>query len=373
MSYGDPDASVPGETLRWEWALREEESRPFFKRAIELGINFFDTANVYSFGASEEITGRALRDFARREDVVIATKVWGVMRPGPNSRGLSRKAILDEIDASLKRLGTDYVDLYQIHRWDSNTPIEETMEALHDVVRMGKARYIGASSMYAWQFAKAQHAAETHGWTRFVSMQNHYNLLYREEEREMIPLCRDQGVGLIPWSPLARGRLARDLAEATTKRSTTDRFGATLYSSMAQADERVVAAVDALAKARARSRAHIALAWLLRKDGVTSPIVGATKMAHLETAVEAIAVELSPEEMAGLEPLTCRIRSRVTASLRRTLLRHRMGDARQQSRVGGKLERVQKSRLQSSYTSHSATASRSDVSGSRVGSNSCAM
>jgi aryl-alcohol dehydrogenase-like predicted oxidoreductase len=307
MSYGDPDASVPGATPRWEWALREAESRPFFKRALELGVNFFDTANVYSVGASEEITGRALREFARREDVVIATKVWGAMRPGPNGRGLSRKAILHEIDASLKRLGTDYVDLYQIHRWDPDTPIEETMEALHDVVRMGKARYIGASSMHAWQFAKAQHLAETHGWTRFISMQNHYNLLYREEEREMIPLCRDQGVGLIPWSPLARGRLARppeekaQKAQKATKRSETDRFGSTLYASMAEADQRVLAAVDALATARAISRAHIALAWLLHKDAVTAPIVGATKMAHLETAVEALGVKLPPEEVAALE------------------------------------------------------------------------
>ena len=301
MSYGNPDASVPGATARWEWALREDESRPFFKRALELGINFFDTANVYSVGASEEITGRALNEFARREDVVIATKVWGAMRPGPNGRGLSRKAILHEIDASLRRLGTDYVDLYQIHRWDPNTPIEETMEALHDVVRMGKARYIGASSMHAWQFAKAQHLAETRGWTRFVSMQNHYNLLYREEERETIPLCRDQGVGLIPWSPLARGRLARAPEEKATKRSETDRFGSTLYASMAEADQRVLAAVDALAMARTLSHAHIALAWLLQKDAVTAPIVGATKMAHLETAVEALGVQLSPEEVAALE------------------------------------------------------------------------
>jgi len=301
MSYGDPDAVVPGSTLRWEWALREDESRPFFKRALELGINFFDTANVYSNGASEEITGRALREFARREDVVIATKVWGAMRAGPNGSGLSRKAILHEIDASLKRLGTEYVDLYQIHRWDPNTPIEETMEALHDVVRMGKARYIGASSMHAWQFAKAQHLAETRGWTRFVSMQNHYNLLYREEEREMIPLCRDQGVGLIPWSPLARGRLARAPADKATTRSETDRFGSALYSSMAEADQRVLSAVDALAKARALPHANIALAWLLQKDPVTSPIVGATKMAHLETAVGALGVQLSPEEVAALE------------------------------------------------------------------------
>ncbi len=301
MSYGDPAATVPGSTLRWEWALQEDEARPFFKRAIELGVNFFDTANVYSFGASEEITGRALRDFAHRDEVVIATKVWGGMRPGPNGGGLSRKAILHEIDASLKRLGTDYVDLYQIHRWDSATPIEETMEALHDVVRMGKARYLGASSMHAWQFAKAQHVADRHGWTRFVSMQNHYNLLYREEEREMMPLCRDQGVGLIPWSPLARGYLARAPADRGTKRSETDRFGKTLYSSMAEADQRVIALVDTLATARKLPHAQIALAWLLQKDGVTAPIVGATKMDHLETAAEALSVQLSKEEVSGLE------------------------------------------------------------------------
>jgi 1-deoxyxylulose-5-phosphate synthase len=301
MSYGDPAATVPGSTLRWEWALKEDEARPFFKRAIELGVNFFDTANVYSFGASEEITGRALRDFAHRDEVVIATKVWGEMRPGPNGGGLSRKAILHEIDASLKRLGTDYVDLYQIHRWDNATPIEETMEALHDVVRMGKARYLGASSMHAWQFAKAQHVADRHGWTRFVSMQNHYNLLYREEEREMMPLCRDQGVGLIPWSPLARGYLARAPADRGTKRSETDRFGKTLYSSMAEADQRVIAWVDTLATARKLPHAQIALAWLLQKDGVTAPIVGATKMAHLETAAEALSVQLSKEEVSGLE------------------------------------------------------------------------
>ena len=301
MSYGDPAATLPGEPLRWEWALREDESRPFFKRAIELGINFFDTANVYSFGASEEITGRALRELTRREEVVIATKVWGVMRPGPNGGGLSRKAILHEIDASLKRLGMDYVDLYQIHRWDDATPIEETMEALHDVVRMGKARYLGASSMHAWQFAKAQHVAAQHGWTRFVSMQNHYNLLYREEEREMVPLCRDQGVGMIPWSPLARGHLARGPEAKGTKRSQTDRFGKTLYSSMAEADQRVIAELDKMAKARKLPHAQIALAWLLQKDGVTAPIVGATKMEHLETAAGALSVQLSPEEVATLE------------------------------------------------------------------------
>jgi aryl-alcohol dehydrogenase-like predicted oxidoreductase len=287
--------------MRWEWALKEEESRPFFKRAIELGINFFDTANVYSFGASEEITGRALRDLARREEVVIATKVWGAMRPGPNGRGLSRKAILHEIDASLKRLGTDYVDLYQIHRWDDATPIEETMEALHDVVRMGKARYLGASSMRAWQFARAQHVADAHGWTRFVSMQNHYNLLYREEEREMLPLCRDQGVGIIPWSPLARGVLARGPEAKGTKRSETDRFAKTLYGSTAEADRWVVAEVDRLAKARNLPHAQIALAWLLQKDGVTAPIVGATKIEHLDAAAGAVEVQLSPEAVAALE------------------------------------------------------------------------
>jgi aryl-alcohol dehydrogenase-like predicted oxidoreductase len=301
MSYGDPAATVPGSTLRWEWALKEDEARPFFKRAIELGVNFFDTANVYSFGASEEITGRALRDLAHREEVVIATKVWGVMRPGPNGGGLSRKSILHEIDASLKRLGTEYVDLYQIHRWDDATPIEETMEALHDVVRMGKARYLGASSMHAWQFAKAQHVAETHGWTRFVSMQNHYNLLYREEEREMVPLCRDQGVGVIPWSPLARGYLARAPEEKGTKRSATDRFGKTLYSSMAEADHRVVVAVDKLAKTRKLPHAQIALAWLFQKDGVTAPIVGATKIEHLDAAAGALSLQLSKEEVTALE------------------------------------------------------------------------
>jgi aryl-alcohol dehydrogenase-like predicted oxidoreductase len=301
MSYGDPAATLPGEAPRWEWALKEDAARPFFKRALELGVNFFDTANVYSFGASEEITGRALRDFARREEVVIATKVFGAVRPDPNGRGLSRKAILHEIDASLTRLGTDYVDLYQIHRWDPTTPIEETMEALHDVVRAGKARYLGASSMHAWQFAKAQHVAERHGWTRFVSMQNHYNLIYREEEREMIPLCRDQGVGLIPWSPLARGKLARGPEAAATKRSQTDRFGKTLYGATAEADNRVIAALDALARRRKVPHAQIALAWLLRNDQVTAPIIGATRMEHLEAAVGAVEVALSNEEVAALE------------------------------------------------------------------------
>jgi aryl-alcohol dehydrogenase-like predicted oxidoreductase len=256
---------------------------------------------VYSCGASEEITGRALRDLARREDVIVATKVWGRMHPGPNGRGLSRKAILQEIDASLKRLGMDHIDLYQIHRWDPNTPIEETMEALYDVVRMGKARYIGASSMHAWQFAKAQRTAERHGWTKFVSMQNHWNLIYREEEREMAPLCRDQGVGLIPWSPLARGRLARPPEAASTKRSETDRFGDLLYSATVEADRRVLAALDDLAGLRRLPHAQLALAWLLSKQGVTAPIVGATKVAHLEAAVGALEVELSPEEVRALE------------------------------------------------------------------------
>jgi aryl-alcohol dehydrogenase-like predicted oxidoreductase len=301
MTYGDPAAAFPGEPPRWQWALREDESRPFFKRAIELGINFFDTANIYSLGASEEITGRALRDLAKREDLVIATKVWGAMRPGPNGKGLSRKAILHEIDASLKRLGTDYVDLYQIHRWDDATPIEETMEALHDVVRAGKARYLGASSMFAWQLAKAQHVAERNGWTRFVSMQNHYNLLYREEEREMVPLCRDQGMGLIPWSPLSRGALARAPQSAGTKRAEMDGFAKGLYGRTAEADGRVLAALDQVAKARSVPHAQVALAWLLQRDPVTAPIVGATKMQHLEDAVGALGVKLSREEGASLE------------------------------------------------------------------------
>jgi len=300
MSYGKPDASAtPGETP-WKWVLREEDARPFYKRAFELGINFFDTANIYSFGASEEVTGRALKDLTRREDLVIATKIWGAMRPGPNGRGLSRKAILHEIDASLRRLGVDYVDLYQIHRWDDVTPIEETMEALHDVVRAGKARYLGASSMYAWQFAKAQRVAAENGWTQFVSMQNHWNMIYREEEREMAPLCRDQGVGMIPWSPLARGKLARP-RDVTTTRSEADGFAKRLYARMEEADGRVLEALDAVAKARKAPHAHVALAWLLQKEGVTAPIVGATKMHHLEDAVASLELTLSPDEVRRLE------------------------------------------------------------------------
>ena len=282
------------------WSLPEAESRPFIQRAIELGINFFDTANVYSDGTSEEIVGRALRDFGRRDELVIATKVHGRMHPDVNGAGLSRKAIFREIDASLTRLGTDYIDLYQTHRWDYDTPIEETLEALHDVVKSGKARYIGASSMYSWQFAQALYLADAHNWTRFVSMQDHYNLLYREEEREMLPLCADQGIGVIPWSPLARGRLTRDWDD-TTARTETDEFGKTLYKATADADKKVVEAVAALAEARGVPRAQIALAWMLHKSVVTSPIVGATKPHHLEDAAAALSVTLSAEEVAALE------------------------------------------------------------------------
>jgi aryl-alcohol dehydrogenase-like predicted oxidoreductase len=291
MSYGDPARGSH------TWSLDEERSRPFIKRAIEAGINFFDTANVYSAGSSEEILGRALADFGRRDEIVLATKVHGSMRPGPNGGGLSRKAIMAEIDNSLRRLGTDYVDLYQIHRWDPRTPIEETLEALHDVVKAGKARYIGASSMYAWQFSKALYLAERHGWTRFATMQNHYNLLYREEEREMLPLCADQGVGVIPWSPLARGRLTRDW-DTTSARSETDEFGRTLYG---EADRPIVEAVTGVAEARGVSRAQVALAWLLHNPTVTSPIVGATKPEHLEDAIAAESLTLTDEEVKLLE------------------------------------------------------------------------
>ena len=290
MSWGD--ASRGGHP----WVLDEDSGRSIIKDALAAGINFFDTANVYSAGSSEEITGRALNEFANREEVVLATKVHGRMRPGPNGAGLSRKAIMTEIDASLNRLGTDYVDLYQIHRWDPQTPIEETMEALHDVVKAGKARYLGASSMYAWQFSKAQHVAERHGWTKFVSMQNHYNLLYREEEREMLPLCLDQGVGVIPWSPLARGRLTRDW-DASTARTETDEFGASLYR---DEDKSVVDKVAEVATRRGVPRGQVALAWLLAQPAVTAPIVGVTKPQHLADAVAAVDLELSPEEVDEL-------------------------------------------------------------------------
>ncbi len=294
MSYGVPERGIA------PWSLNEEESRPFIKKALELGINFFDTANVYSDGTSEEIVGRALKDFARRDEVVIATKVFFRMRPGPNGAGLSRKAIMSEIDNSLRRLGTDYVDLYQIHRWDNTTPIEETMEALHDVVKAGKARYIGASSMYAWQFLKAQHVAERNGWTKFVSMQNLLNLLYREEEREMLPLCRAEGIGVIPWSPLAKGRLTRDWDEKTA-RSEIDEAGQRLAAAMVDADRKIVERVAEVAAKRGIPRAQVALAWVLQKEPVTAPIVGATKLNHLEDAVAALSVKLTPEEVASLE------------------------------------------------------------------------
>ena len=280
-----------------QWTLDEDASRAVIRRALDAGINFLDTANVYSDGTSEEITGRAVRDFAARDEVVIATKVHGRMRPGPNGGGLSRRAILGEIDHSLRRLGVDHVDLYQIHRWDHETPIEETLEALHDVVKAGKARYIGASSMHAWQFAKALYTADLHGWTRFVSMQNHYNLLYREEEREMLPFCADQGVAVIPWSPLARGRLTRPWDEVTS-RAETDEFGRTLY----HADDRlVVERVAEVAKARGVPAARIALAWLHRNPVVTAPIVGVTKVQQLDDAVASLDIELDADEVALLE------------------------------------------------------------------------
>jgi len=291
MSFGDPGRGGH------PWSLDEEASRPLIRQALEAGINFFDTANVYSLGSSEEITGRALKDFARRDEIVLATKVFSTMRDEPNGTGLSRKAIMTEIDHSLTRLGTDYVDLYQIHRWDRRVPVEETMEALHDVVKAGKARYIGASSMYAWQFAKAQHVAELHGWTKFVSMQNHYNLIYREEEREMLPLCRDQGVGVIPWSPLARGRLTRDW-DISTARSETDPFGQNLYMTE---DQQVTEQVAEVARARGIPRAQVAMAWILGRPGVTAPIVGVTKPSHLDDAVAALSVELTKEETEQLE------------------------------------------------------------------------
>jgi len=293
MSYGDPLRGTHA------WSLDEEASRPFIKSALELGINFFDTANVYSLGSSEEIVGRALADFSTRDEVVIATKVHGPMRRGPNGGGLSRRAIMSAVDDSLRRLGTDYIDLYQIHRWDARTPIEETLEALHDVVKAGKARYIGASSMYAWQFSKALYTSELHGWTRFVSMQNHYNLLNREEEREMLPLCRDRQIAVIPWSPLARGRLTRDW-DTETNRSQTDEFGRTLYDT-SSSDRVIVERVAAVAADRGVPRAQVALAWVLGQPSITSPIIGATKLDHLTDAVAALDLSLTEEEVARLE------------------------------------------------------------------------
>ncbi len=294
MSFGDPEGWVH------KWALTDEESRPVIKKALDLGINFFDTANVYSLGRSEEILGRALKDYSNRDEIVIATKVYNKMQEGPNGAGLSRKAIMSEIDKSLKRLGTDYVDLYIIHRWDYNTPIEETMSALHDIVKAGKARYIGASSMYAWQFQKALYTAEKNGWTRFVSMQNHLNLIYREEEREMIPLCKEEKIALTPYSPLASGRLTRDWSE-TTKRYETDRVQRDKYDSTIDADRLVVERLAEVAEKHGVPRTQIALAWLMQKQPVTIPIIGATKISHLEAAVPSLEVRLSPEEIAYME------------------------------------------------------------------------
>jgi aryl-alcohol dehydrogenase-like predicted oxidoreductase len=291
MTFGDPGRG------NHAWTLEEKDSRPLIRQALELGINFFDTANVYSDGSSEEIVGRALKDFARRDEIVLATKVMGRMRPGANGAGLSRKAIFAEIDASLARLGTDYVDLYQIHRWDAATPIEETLEALHDVVKAGKARYIGASNMPAWRFVKAIYSSRLHGWTQFISMQNHLNLLYREEEREMLPLCRELGIAIMPWSPLARGRLTRAWEEGTY-RTHTDEFGKTLYP---QSDRTIVEVVGHIAEQRDVPRAQVALAWLRQKAGVTTPIVGASKPHHLTDAVAALSLRLTEGEIKALE------------------------------------------------------------------------
>ncbi len=294
MSFGASDKWIH------PWTLNEEESRKIIKHALDLGINFFDTANVYSLGSSEEFTGRALKDFARREEIVLATKVNGKMHDGPNGQGLSRKAIMQELDASLKRLGTDYVDLYQIHRWDYNTPIAETMEALHDVVKAGKVRYIGASSMYAFQFAQSLHVAEKNGWTRFVSMQNYVNLIYREEEREMLPLCASEGIAVMPWSPLARGKLTRDWS-AETERSKTDEFGKKLFANQSDSDKAIVERVAEVAKKHNIPRAQVALAWVLQKQNVVSPIVGATKVQHVDDAVAALSFKLSDDEVKFLE------------------------------------------------------------------------
>jgi len=295
MSYGVPErGSHP-------WSLNEEQSRPFLARALDLGINFFDTANVYSDGTSEEIVGRVLREMGKRDELVVATKVFFPWRDAPNARGLSRKAIFAAIDASLQRLGMDYVDLYQIHRWDYDVPIEETMGALHEVVRQGKARYLGASSMFAWQFCQELHVAERHGWTRFTSMQPHYNLLYREEEREMLSLCEAAGIGVIPWSPLARGRLARPWDSAGGGRAATDEYGQELYRQTENADRAVVDRLNKIAAEKNVPPAQIALAWLLGKDVITATIIGATKAHHLDDAVAALELQLSPNDITALE------------------------------------------------------------------------
>ena len=294
MGFGDPNAWIH------KWVLDEEHSRPIIKKAIELGINFFDTANVYSMGKSEEVLGRALKDYANRDEIVVATKVFNRMHEGPNGAGLSRKEIMNEIDKSLKRLGMDYVYLYIIHRWDYNTPIEETMDALNDVIKAGKARYIGASAMYAWQFQKALHVAEKHNGTRFISMQNHYNLIYREEEREMMPLCREEKIAVTPYSPLASGRLARDWSQ-TTYRYETDEVAKSKYGSTAETDKAIVGRVAELAQKHGVPMSQISLAWLLHKQPVVAPIVGATKAEHLDDAVAALSVKLTPEEIAYLE------------------------------------------------------------------------
>lgn len=294
MTFGEPDRG------KHPWSLNEENSRPLIRKALEAGINFLDTANAYSDGTSEEIVGRAIRDYARRDELVLATKVFMPMGQGPNRGGLSRKAIMQEIDNSLRRLGTDYVDLYQIHRWDYHTPIEETLEALHDVVKAGKARYIGASSMFAWQFAQAVYTSRLNGWTEFVSMQDHLNLLNREEEREMLPFCEDQGIAVIPWSPLARGRLARP-PEADSERQRSDEFGKTLYTGMEESDRRIIEAVGEIAEARGIPRAQVALAWVMQKTPVVAPIVGTTRAAQLDDAVAALNVTLSDEEIEKLE------------------------------------------------------------------------
>jgi aryl-alcohol dehydrogenase-like predicted oxidoreductase len=294
MSFGSPRSR--------KWMLNEEQSRPIIKKAVEEGINFFDTANMYAEGKSEEITGRALNDFAKREEIVLATKLFFPMRKDVNSKGLSRKQVFTEIDNSLKRLNTDYIDLYQIHRWDYSTPIEETLEALHDLVKSGKVRYIGASSMFAWQFARSLYLADLFKWTRFVSMQNYYNLLYREEEREMLPLCKEEGIGVIPWSPLARGHLARPWPkQSDTERAKSDVFGKTLYEKTEDADKKVVDVVTKISKKRGISQAQVSLAWLLSKPAVTAPIVGTTKMDHLVDAIGAVSLKLSDEEIKKLE------------------------------------------------------------------------